>query len=82
LEPCELSLRTESIMKEALQLPREARARIAEKLLESLDLDESFEVSGEWSEEIVRRCREIDEGKVDLIPGDRVLREAAEGVHG
>jgi len=37
-------------------------------------------VSQEWWEEIARRCREIDEGVVDLIPGDRVLKEAAEGL--
>jgi len=76
-----MSPRTESIVKEALQLPREARALLAEKLLESLDLDEPFEVSAEWREEIARRCREIDEGVVDLIPGDQVLKEAAEGLH-
>jgi putative addiction module component (TIGR02574 family) len=69
-------------MKEALQLPREARALIAEKLLESLDVDEPFEVSEEWSQEIARRCREIDEGEVELIPGDQVLKEAAEGLKG
>lgn len=77
-----MSPKTETIMTEALQLPREARALIAEKLLESLDLDEAFEVSQEWREEIARRCREIDEGKVDLIPGDQVLKEAAERLRG
>lgn len=61
-------------MKEALQLPREARALIAEKLLESLDLDEPFELSDEWRQEIARRCREIDEGAVDLVPADQVLK--------
>jgi len=77
-----MSPQTESIMKEALQLPREARALLAEKLLESLDLDEPFEISEEWRREIARRCREIDEGEVELIPGDQVLREAAEGLKG
>lgn len=77
-----MSPRTETIMKEALQLPREARALIAEKLLESLDLDEPFELSEPWRQEIARRCREIDEGKVELIPGEQVLREAQEGLKG
>ena len=77
-----MSPRTDSIMKEALQLPREARALIAEKLLESLDLDEPFEISEQWSREIARRCREIDEGQVELIPGAQVLKEAAEGLPG
>jgi putative addiction module component (TIGR02574 family) len=69
-------------MKEALQLPREARALIAEKLLESLDVDEPFEISEAWNREITRRCREIDEGSVELIPGEQVLKEAAEGLTG
>lgn len=73
-----MSPKTEAIMTEALQLPREARALIAEKLLESLDLEEPFEVSPEWKQEIARRCREIDEGTVELIPADEVFREARE----
>jgi putative addiction module component (TIGR02574 family) len=77
-----MSPETESVMKEALQLPREARALIAEKLLESLDFEEPFEVSSEWKEEIARRCREIDDGVVTLIAGDKVLKEATEGLRG
>jgi len=80
MEPCGMSPKTESIVKEALLLPREARAFLAEKLLESLDLEEPFEISGEWKAEIARRCREIDDGTAELIPGERVLREAAEGL--
>ena len=75
-----MSPETESIIKKVLQLPREARALIAEKLLESLDFEEPFEVSTEWREEIARRWREIDEGIVALIPGEKVLKEAAEGL--
>ena len=69
-------------MKEALELPREARALIAEKLLESLDFEEPFEVSSEWRDEIARRCREIDAGTASLIPGDQVLKEASGGLEG
>jgi len=75
-----MSPKTENIMTEALRLPREARALIAEKLLESLDIEEPFKVSREWREEIDRRCHEIDEGGVNLIPGDEVLKEATEGL--
>jgi putative addiction module component (TIGR02574 family) len=76
-ESCGMSSKTENIMREALQLPREARALIAEKLLESLDFEEPYEISSEWKEEIARRCREIDDGTTELIPGDRVLRDAS-----
>jgi putative addiction module component (TIGR02574 family) len=71
---------TENIMKEALQLPREARALIAGKLLESLDLDEPIELTDEWREEIARRCRELDEGAAILIPANQVLKEAGESL--
>ena len=77
-----MSPETENVTKQALQLPREARALIAEKLLESLDFEEPFEVSSKWKEEIARRCREIDEGTVELIAGEDVLKEAAKELHG
>jgi len=43
--------------------------------LKDLDSDEAFPVSAEWKEEILRRCREIDEGKVNLIPAEKVFAE-------
>lgn len=43
-----MSPETEIVIKQALQLPREARALVAEKLLESLDFEEPFELSREW----------------------------------
>jgi hypothetical protein len=36
-----------------------------------------LELSREWKEEISRRCRQIDEDEVQLIPGDSVFTEAA-----
>ncbi len=36
-----------------------------------------FEINHEWVVEITRRCREIDEGAVGLIPGEDVFKEAA-----
>ena len=67
----------QDIISEALRLPKQARALLAEKLLESLDAGEEFEVSQEWQEEIRRRCRELDEGKAKLIPSDEVFDEVS-----
>lgn len=53
------------------------RAFIAEKLLESLDYEEPFDLSSEWKDEISKRCRQIDGGQVQLISGDKVFTEAA-----
>lgn len=71
-----MSPNAENIIHNALLLPRDIRALIAEKLLESFDYEEPFELSREWKEEIERRCQEIDNGTVQLIPGDQVLKEA------
>ncbi|SPD74526.1 conserved hypothetical protein [uncultured Desulfobacterium sp.] len=58
----------ENILKQALRLPPEARAALAGSLLDSLDepLDRAAESA--WEAEIASRVREIDEGKVTLIP--------------
>ena len=71
-----MSPKAKNIIHDALQLPRDIRALIAEKLLESLDYEEPFELSKEWNEEIERRCQGIDNGTAQLIPGDQVLKEA------
>jgi hypothetical protein len=67
--------KTESIIEEVLHLPRESRALLAEKLLESLDHDEAFDVSPEWMDEIRKRCREIDAGTVALASSVDVFEE-------
>ena len=72
-----MSPEIEHVVKKALELPSQVRAFLAEKLLESLDFEEPFELSGEWKEEISKRCRQIDEGEVQLIPGDKVFTSAA-----
>lgn len=68
----------EQLTGEALLLPREARALLAEKLLESLDFEEPFTLSAAWQEEIRRRCKDLDDAKVALVPADEVLKEARE----
>ena len=67
--------KTESIIEEVLHLPRESRALLAEKLLESLDHEEEFVVSPQWMDEIRKRCREIDAGIVALASSEEVFEE-------
>jgi len=56
------------LLKDALLLPAEGRAALADSLLESLDdeVDEGAEQA--WLDEIQRRLREIDAGAVAMIP--------------
>jgi putative addiction module component (TIGR02574 family) len=74
-ESSESSTSFEEILRAALELSPNARAMLAGQLLESLDDPEQTEIDAAWSEEIERRIRDVDEGKVKLIPGEEVLAE-------
>ena len=65
----------DQILKAALALPPGARAMLADHLLASLDAPNQKQIDAAWAEEIQRRIREIDEGKVEMIDGESVMRE-------
>jgi len=52
------------LLKKALALPPAARAALAGSLLESLDETVDAGAEAEWQQEIARRIRELDSGKV------------------
>jgi putative addiction module component (TIGR02574 family) len=56
------------ILKEALKLPQEARAALAGTLIDSLDETVDRDAESAWEAEIITRVKEIDEGKVNLVP--------------
>jgi broad specificity phosphatase PhoE len=60
---------------EALRLDPRSRARLAERLLGSLEDLSEGEIEKLWLDEAERREREWDAGKVEEIPADQVLRE-------
>lgn len=66
------------IIEEAMQLPANSRASIAEALLESLDFEEDFPISQEWLEEIRKRCGDIDRGDAELLDSKAVLKKLRE----
>lgn len=63
----------EEIISAALSLPPNARAMLAERLLDSLNSEDQERIDAIWAEEAERRVRAIDEGRTKLIPGDEVL---------
>ena len=68
----------EKVEADALELSIRERARLAQRLLVSLDEeleDDPAEVEVAWEEEIRRRIAEIDAGTAELIPGEEVLAE-------
>jgi putative addiction module component (TIGR02574 family) len=56
------------ILKEALKLPPEARAALAGTLLDSLDETVDRDAESAWEAEVIMRLKEIDKGKVKLVP--------------
>ncbi len=55
------------LLSEALRLPTEARAVLAESLLESLDSELDPGAEEAWRQEIQQRLHDIDSGAVELI---------------
>jgi putative addiction module component (TIGR02574 family) len=67
----------EDILKDALELPPEARAAIAGTLINSLDDEVDERAEPAWEAEIARRVEELDAGKVQGIPWSVVRRRLA-----
>lgn len=63
-----------TIEEEALALPVQERAKLIERLLESLDVLPEQEAEALWFDVAQRRAREIDEGKVQLVTSDELER--------
>ena len=61
---------------EALKLSRKARARLAERLISSLDDHADPDSERLWLAEAERRLDELLSGKVAGIPADEVFRKA------
>jgi len=66
----------EKIVSEALELPPVARAFVAEKLIESLDVAGAGELSPKWKDEVRRRCNELDQATVELRDVEAVFARA------
>lgn len=65
----------DKVFGEALSLPADDRLGLVEKLLCSLDLPTQGDIDSLWAEEAERRVRQIDNGEVQLIPGDKVFEK-------
>lgn len=67
---------SEEIFREAMTLPPEVRAELAERLIGSLAEDVSPEITSAQLAEVRRRIVEVESGQVEMIPGDEVLARA------
>jgi putative addiction module component (TIGR02574 family) len=75
-----MSKTLEQVAQEALNLPSEDRARLADQLVESLNAAAFSRYDQLWAVEASRRLAEIRSGAVHTIPGDEVLAEVRRAV--
>lgn len=62
------------VINDALSLPPKSRAKLAEKLLESLDHPRQKEIDRLWAEEVEERIDAYEKGYLKAIPGREVFR--------
>jgi putative addiction module component (TIGR02574 family) len=60
----------------ALRRPRQERARLAQRLISSLDPEVDADVDKLWLHEAERRLSELKSGRVAGIPAEKVVRKA------
>lgn len=60
----------------ALKLTRRERARLAQRLLSSLDQEIDADAEKFWLEEAERRLGELKSGKIAGIPAEKVIKKA------
>ena len=65
-----------NIEKKVLELNAKSRAKLANKLLSSLEDLSETEIEKLWVEESLRRNEELSKGKVKLRPSDEVFKNA------
>jgi putative addiction module component (TIGR02574 family) len=70
-----MPMTVDQLVAEALNLPTEARAELADRLVETLDAGDLTELDKAWAAEARRRADELISGKVQGIPGEEVFAE-------
>ncbi len=71
-----MTLKADEIEAEALKLSPDARARLAERLLRSLEGLSDEENEALWIQEAQRRNQEMDAGSTVGRPAEEVFRDA------
>ena len=66
----------QKIEDEALHLPKEERALLIQRLVLSLESPTEDELRSDWLLEARRRAEELDNGSVQAVLGDDVMRKA------
>ncbi len=70
-----MTVAAEKLAEEALALPLEDRADLADRLVQSLDACSDFVWREQWHKEALRRLDEVRSGAVRLVPGRAAMDE-------
>jgi len=70
------SMNLQKIEDEALHLPKEERAQLIQRLVLSLESPSEEELRSDWLLEARRRAEELDNGVVQPVCGEDVMRKA------
>ena len=66
-------MKTKDLIAEISDLPVEQRARIADLILQTLNVPDP-DIESAWIQEVDERVEEYEKGKVDLIPAPEVFK--------
>ncbi len=66
---------TAKVVTDALSLPPRSRARLADKLLESLDEPRQRGINKLWADEVEDRIDAYEKGEIKVISGKQVFRK-------
>ena len=72
----------EQLAEQAMALPSESRARLADLLVESLDGDDLGRIEQLWLTEAKRRRDEVRSRVVETVPGEEALRKVRDSLGG
>jgi hypothetical protein len=73
--PRNMATTLEKVIEEAMTLPNESRAELADPLVQSLETGGLGSIDRLWITEAKRRRDEMRAGLVDTIPGEAALRK-------
>ena len=70
----------EQLAEQAMSLSSDSRARLADRLVESLDTEELGPIDHLWVAEAIRRRDEVRSGAVETIEGEDALRKVRDSL--
>lgn len=72
----------EKLAEQAMALPSESRAKLADLLVESLEGENLGGIEQLWLAEAKRRRDEVRSGTVKTVPGEEALRKVRDSLDG